>query len=60
LEKVKSKPSISLKRPIGKDEIMLKKGDSVRYLLANAEWEGGIEVVCRNTDPIWSPSIHKI
>ena len=60
LEEVESKPSISSKRPIGKDEITLKKGDSVRYLLANAEWEGGMEAVRRSTDPIWSPSIHKI
>ena len=40
LEEVESKPSISSKWLIGKDEIMLKKGDSVRYLFANAEWEG--------------------
>ena len=60
LEEVESKPSISSKRPIGKDEITLKKGDSVRYLLANAKWEGGMEAVRRSTDPIWSPSIHKI
>src|SRR5436190_21814665 len=60
LEEVKSKPSISSKRPIGKDEITLKKGDSVRYLLANAEWEGGMEAVRRSTDPIWSPSLHKV
>src|SRR5215469_9729860 len=33
LKAVKSKPSILLKRPIGKDEITLKKDDSVRYLL---------------------------
>ncbi|CAG8783217.1 15256_t:CDS:2, partial [Gigaspora rosea] len=37
LEEVESKPSISSRRLIGKDEITLKKGDSVRYLLANAE-----------------------
>ncbi|CAB4424644.1 unnamed protein product [Rhizophagus irregularis] len=60
LEEVESKPSISSKRPIGKDEITLKKGDSVRYLLANAEWEGGIENQKRATDPTYSPSIHKI
>src|SRR3954447_12644199 len=60
LEEVESKPSISSKRPIGKDKITLKKGDSVRYLLANAEWESEMEAVRRSTDPIWSPSIHKI
>ena len=60
LEEVESKPSISLKRSIGKDEITLKKGDSVRYLLANAKWEGGMEAVRRSTDPIWSPSLHKV
>ncbi|CAG8771949.1 6285_t:CDS:1, partial [Rhizophagus irregularis] len=31
-----------------------------RYLLANAEWEGGMENQKRATDPIYSPSIHKI
>ncbi|RGB21640.1 hypothetical protein C1646_777602 [Rhizophagus diaphanus] len=36
------------------------KGDSIRYLLANAEWEGGMEKQKRATDPIWSPSIYKI
>ena len=60
LEEVKSKLLISSKQPIGKDEITLKKGDSVRYLLANAEWEGGMEAVHRSTDPTFSPSIHKI
>ncbi|GBC48982.2 hypothetical protein RIR_jg25483.t1 [Rhizophagus irregularis DAOM 181602=DAOM 197198] len=60
LEEVESKPSISSKRPIGKDEITLKKGDSVCYLLANAEWEGGMENQKRATDPTYSPSIHKI
>jgi hypothetical protein len=43
LEQVESRPSTKYKRPVGKDEIKLKKGDSVRYLLANAEWEGGME-----------------
>ena len=37
LEEIESKPSILSKRLIGKDEITLKKGDSVYYLLANAE-----------------------
>ena len=40
LERVESRPSTKYKRPVGKDEITLKKGDTVRYLLANAEWEG--------------------
>jgi hypothetical protein len=60
LDQVESKPSTKYKRPVGKDEITLKKGDSIRYLLANAEWEGGMENQKRATDPIWSPSIHKI
>ncbi|GBC48204.2 hypothetical protein RIR_jg18692.t1 [Rhizophagus irregularis DAOM 181602=DAOM 197198] len=60
LDRVESKPSTKYKRPVGKDEMKLKKGDTVRYLLANAEWEGGMEAVRRSTDPIWSPSIHKI
>src|SRR3954463_7292892 len=60
LERVKSRPSTKYKRPVGKDEIPLKKGDTVRYLLANAEWKGGMENQKRATDPIWSPSIHKI
>ena len=37
LERVESRPSIKYKRPVGQDEIRLKKGDTVRYLLANAE-----------------------
>ena len=60
LERVEFRPSTKYKRPVGKDEIMLKKGDTVRYLLANAEWEGGMENQKRATDPTYSPSIHKI
>jgi len=61
LERVESRPSTKYKRPVGKDEKnKLKKGDSVRYLLANAEWEGGMENQKRATDPVWSPSLHKI
>src|ERR1044072_4135885 len=60
LERVESRPFTKYKRPVGKDEMKLKKGDTVRYLLANAEWEGGMENQKRATDPIWSPSIHKI
>ena len=37
LERVESRPSTKYKRPVGQDEIRLKKGDTVRYLLANAE-----------------------
>jgi len=39
---------------------MLKKGDTVRYLLANVEWEGGIENQRQATDHIFSPSFYKI
>jgi hypothetical protein len=60
LERVKSRPSTKYKYTVGKDEIRLKKGDTIRYLLANAEWEGGMENQKRATVPIWSPSIHKI
>ncbi len=52
LDRVESKPSTKYKRPVGKDEIALKKGDSIRYLLVNAEWEGGMEYQKRATDPI--------
>ena len=37
LEKVEFKPSIKSKCPVGKNEETLKKGDTVCYLLANAE-----------------------
>jgi hypothetical protein len=61
LERVESRPSTKYKRPVEKDEKnKLKKGDSVRYLLANAEWEGGMENQKRATDSTFSPSIHKI
>src|SRR6266496_3003990 len=60
LECVESRPSTKYKRPVGQDEIRLKKGDTIRYLLANAEWEGGMENQKRATDPIWSPSLHKV
>src|SRR5207244_775600 len=61
LERVESRPSTKYKRPVGKnEENKLKKGDSVRYLLANAEWEGGMENQRRAIDPVWSPSLHKI
>ncbi|CAJ0748588.1 3121_t:CDS:2 [Entrophospora sp. SA101] len=55
LEKVESRPSTKYKRPVGKnEENKLKKGDSVRYLLANAEWEGGMENQKRATDPTFN------
>src|SRR6266487_4593063 len=61
LEKVESRPSTKYKRPVGKnEENKLKKRDTVRYLLADAEWEGGMETARRATDPVFSPSIHKI
>src|SRR4051812_12922126 len=45
LEQVEFRPSTKYKCPVGKDEEnMLKKGDTVRYLLANGEWEGGMEM----------------
>ncbi len=40
LENVKLRPSTKYKRPVGKDEITLKKGDTVWYLLTIAEWKG--------------------
>ena len=43
LEQVKSRPSIKYKHPVGKDKIMLKKNDTICYLLANAKWKGGME-----------------
>ncbi|CAG8709871.1 12094_t:CDS:2, partial [Gigaspora rosea] len=53
LEKVESRSSTKYKRPVGKnEENKLKKGDTVRYLLANAEWEGGMENQKRATDPV--------
>ena len=60
LEQVKSRPFTKYTRLVGKDEMKLKKGDIVCYLLANAEWEGEIESQRRATDPTFSPSIHKI
>jgi hypothetical protein len=60
LERVESRPSTKYKRPVGQDEIRLKKGDTVRYLLANAEWEGGMENQKCATDPTFSPSLHRI
>ncbi|GBC01016.1 hypothetical protein RclHR1_04030011 [Rhizophagus clarus] len=55
LERVESRPSTKYKRPVGKDEIALKKGDTVRYLLVNAEWEGN-EPVLYYLDGEFAPS----
>ncbi|GES90845.1 hypothetical protein RCL_jg14414.t1 [Rhizophagus clarus] len=60
LEQVESRPSIKYKRPVGKDEIALKKEDTVCYLLVNAEWEGGMKNQKRVTDPTYSSFIHEI
>ncbi|GBB95436.1 hypothetical protein RclHR1_25330004 [Rhizophagus clarus] len=60
LEQVKFRPSTKYKRPIRKDEIRLKKGDTICYLLTNAEWEGGMENQKHATDPTFSPRLHKI
>ena len=59
LERVESRLSTKYKRPVGEDEITLKKGDTVRYLL-NAEWEEGMENQRCATDSTFSPSLHKI
>jgi hypothetical protein len=61
LERVESKPAlIKPNRPVGRKEKRLKKGDSVRYLLAPAEYEGGFEHQKRATDPNYSPQLYKI
>ena len=60
LERVESRPSTKYKCPVEKDKITLKKGDTVRYLLTNAEWKGGIENQKHATDLTFSPSLHKI
>jgi len=57
---VESRPSTKYKRPVGNSETKLNKGDTVRYLLANAEWKGGMENQKRATDPIWSPTLFTI
>ena len=60
LERVYSKPSVKYNRPIGVDEPQLPKGTTVRFLLAKGEWENDPFERRRITDPIWSPSLHKI
>ena len=37
-----------------------QKGTTVRFLLAKGEWENDPFERRRITDPIWSPSLHKI
>src|SRR3954452_23184711 len=59
LEEVKSKPSSKAKRAIGRyEEIKLKKGTAVRYLLKSGELEGDHRH--RATDPYWSLCVYKI
>ncbi|CAG8811759.1 15338_t:CDS:2, partial [Racocetra fulgida] len=54
LKEVSTKP----KRPIGKDELRLQKGTTVRYLLKLGELEGGH--MHRKTDPYFLLRIYKI
>src|SRR6184192_396569 len=59
LEEVVSKPSKKAKRAIGKyEEIKLKKGTAVRYLLKLDELEGDHRH--QATDPYWSLCMYKI
>src|SRR3954469_13565449 len=59
LEEVVSKPSKKAKRAIGRyEEIRLKKGIAVRYLLKPGELEGDHRH--RATDPYWSLRVYKI
>ena len=59
LDEVESKPSSKAKRAIGRyEEIKLKKGMAVRYLLKPGELEGDHRH--RATDPYWSLRIYKI
>ena len=60
LKRVESRLSTKYKRPIGKDKITLKKGDTVCYLLANVKWEGDMKNQKRVTDLTYLSSIHKI
>ena len=60
LERIYSKPLVKYNRPIGVDEPQLPKGTTVRFLLAKGEWENDPFKRRRITDPIWSPSLHKI
>jgi hypothetical protein len=59
LDEVESKPSSKPKRAIGRhEEIKLKKGTAVRYLLKSGELEGDHRH--RATDPYWSLRVYKI
>src|SRR5947207_13001754 len=59
LKEVVSKPSKKAKRAIGRyEEIRLKKGIAVRYLLKPGELEGDHRH--RATDPYWSLRMYKI
>jgi hypothetical protein len=60
LKRVYSKPSVKYNCPIGVDEPQLSKGTTIRFLLAKGEWENDPFELRRITDPIWSPSLHKI
>ena len=60
LEWVESRLFTKYKRLIRKDEIRLKKGDTIRYFLVNAEWKGGMKNQKHVTDPTFSSSLHKI
>ena len=40
LKRVESRLFTKYKHPVGKDEIILKKGDTIYYLLINAKWKG--------------------
>ena len=57
---MESRPSTKYKHPVGNKETKLNRGDTARYLLANAEWEGGMENQKRATDPIWTLALFTI
>src|SRR6266480_5772354 len=59
LEEVKSKPSSKAKRAIRRhEEIKLKKGTAIRYLLKSGELKGDYRH--RATDSYWSLHVYKI
>ncbi len=59
LDEVKSKPSSKAKQAIGRyEEIKLKKGTAVRYLLKPGKLEGDHRH--RATDPYWLLRVYKI
>jgi len=60
LERVYSKPSVKYNCPIGINEPQLPKDTTVRFLLAKGQWENDPFERRRITDPVWSPSLHKI